>query len=398
MIAYFGCHAGMQWNLCEENAVSAQFSVSQLRAMADWIMLWDGYCDHPIAVHANGNDATLYTSIISDLVSNPPPVTTYAPWRNHPWLDVTSYYIYDDAPQTLGSTAPSGVQLGFPPGTTPRTGYEYNFDCKTEQLRGLLDTTPVGRRVVLAVDEPGEWMWGAAGTNDQTVLGTAEDAPTLISSPDGKRRGTLYDILFSGGTLEWYFGYGMEADGFARTPPNYPRSSNEDFGGGDVSADEFRSREDLWRATKAARDIMKLVPFWAASPNDSLVLGEFDDGGISGFGTGVFGQAQVYGTTTGSPATGGFYLIYYPSAYDAQGIARSLGQLQIPGPIASTTIAVAQFYSPLNGQEISPQTPTFYANLSSPIPLNAPPASSFPGLAQRGDLVCLVTLSNSGIE
>lgn len=76
-----------------------------------------------------------------------------------------------------------------------------------------------GDRVVVAVDEPGEWKFGASGTNDQATVGVVQGSPTFMSSPEAKRRGALYDILFSGGNLEWYFGYGMEMDGFDSAAP-----------------------------------------------------------------------------------------------------------------------------------------------------------------------------------
>ncbi|MEZ6016960.1 MAG: hypothetical protein R3F49_17715 [Planctomycetota bacterium] len=396
MIAHFGCHTGIQWNLCEENAVAAQFAVAQLRAMADWIMLWDGYHDHPIAVHSNGNSWNLYKLIVDDLNANPPTPpagVTYASWRYRPWLDVTSYYIYDDAPQVLGDIAPTGPQ-----GNTPgHPGWQHNFDEGTERLRSELSLLGTfGDRVVVAVDEPGEWKFGASGTNDQATVGVVQGSPTFMSSPEAKRRGALYDILFSGGNLEWYFGYGMEMDGFDSAAPTSIPDPLRAFGGGDVSADEFRSREELWAACAAARRIMARVRFWDASPADNILTGEYDDAmGGNPFGTGTFGQAQVYGMRTStSPDAGGFYLIYYPNAYDSanNNTPRSLGALAVPGAVSPNLAAAAQYFSPLTGEEVQHQFAMYYTDLTNPLQLVAPPASAWPSSGPPEDIVCLVTV------
>ena len=55
LIARFGHHLAMQWNLCEEyNIGGFDFGADRIRAFADYIKQVDPY-DHPITVHSSGN-------------------------------------------------------------------------------------------------------------------------------------------------------------------------------------------------------------------------------------------------------------------------------------------------------------------------------------------------------
>jgi len=54
LIARFGHHLALQWNLCEEYDLNFNFGPERIRAFADFIRLLDAY-DHPIAVHSAGN-------------------------------------------------------------------------------------------------------------------------------------------------------------------------------------------------------------------------------------------------------------------------------------------------------------------------------------------------------
>jgi hypothetical protein len=55
----------------------------------------------------------------------------------------------------------------------------------------------------------------------------------------------LYDVLFSGGNIEWYFGY-------SPLPV-----------GSDVNAGDFRQRETMWDQMRFAREMMQAeLPFW----------------------------------------------------------------------------------------------------------------------------------------
>jgi hypothetical protein len=54
MIARFGHHLALQWNLCEEYNLNFNFGPERIRAFADFIRAVDPY-DHPITVHSAGN-------------------------------------------------------------------------------------------------------------------------------------------------------------------------------------------------------------------------------------------------------------------------------------------------------------------------------------------------------
>lgn len=76
------------------------------------------------------------------------------------------------------------------------------------------------------------------------------------SNSDELRRTILYPVYFSGGSLEWYFGY------------------HELPLGGDIRVEDFRTRESLYRYTWAARKFMQEnLPFWEMQPADKLLAG-----------------------------------------------------------------------------------------------------------------------------
>ena len=56
MIARFGHHLALQWNLCEEYNLNFNFGPERIRAFADYIRAADPY-DHPITVHIAGDPA-----------------------------------------------------------------------------------------------------------------------------------------------------------------------------------------------------------------------------------------------------------------------------------------------------------------------------------------------------
>ena len=126
-----------------------------------------------------------------------------------------------------------------------------------EQLRERSQQT--GQPLVIDMDE------------NTTALGS--DNAEII------RKQALYDIYFSGGNIEWNMG-------LAPLPV-----------GGDTNLEDFRTREQMWRFTKIAREFMEQhLPFWEMEPADGLV---------SGAGT-AFGGAEVYAKE------GSVYAIYLP--------------------------------------------------------------------------------------
>jgi PelA/Pel-15E family pectate lyase len=54
MIARFGHHLALEWNLCEEYNLNFNFGPERIRAFADYLRAVDPY-DHPIAVHSAGD-------------------------------------------------------------------------------------------------------------------------------------------------------------------------------------------------------------------------------------------------------------------------------------------------------------------------------------------------------
>jgi PelA/Pel-15E family pectate lyase len=54
MIARFGHHLALEWNLCEEYNLDFNFGAERIRAFADYVQAVDPY-DHPITVHSAGD-------------------------------------------------------------------------------------------------------------------------------------------------------------------------------------------------------------------------------------------------------------------------------------------------------------------------------------------------------
>ncbi len=122
-----------------------------------------------------------------------------------------------------------------------------------------------GRPWVIDMDE---------NTNGLAPIDTAE-----------RRKEILYDVLFSGGNIEWYFGY------------------NPLPIGGDVSAGDFRLREAMWDQMRFARQMMEAeLPFWRMEPDDALLHGDNDS----------FGGGEVFA------AHGEIYAVYLPASNGAE--------------------------------------------------------------------------------
>ena len=96
-----------------------------------------------------------------------------------------------------------------------------------------------------------------------------------------RRKEILYDVLFSGGNIEWYFGY------------------NPLPIGGDIDAGDFRQRAAMWDQMRMARVMMQNeLPFWRMEPADSLVINESEN----------YGGAEVFA------AAGEIYAVYLPAS------------------------------------------------------------------------------------
>ncbi|QDV05714.1 hypothetical protein Poly30_12150 [Planctomycetes bacterium Poly30] len=200
LAAHFGYLPGLEWTLCEENAAPgastfAQFTPLELRDMATWIRGWD-HLRHPRSVHVDYNDLSLYSAMIASGAAN--------------WIDCVSLQI-------------SGDEAG-----TARLYGDLAEDVAGRFLN-------IGRRVVVHIDEPGYYLTGAGSELHPNAWANAPHAGT-----EDRRRRVLYDSLFSGAGLLWYFGL-------------YPLED----GGGDLHTEDFRTRATLLRQTTIARELIE---------------------------------------------------------------------------------------------------------------------------------------------
>jgi len=65
------------------------------------------------------------------------------------------------------------------------------------------------------------------------------DTGLLDRNADDLRRRVLYDVLFSGGNIEWYFGFARD--------------------GGDISVEDFRSRQAMWTFSRHAPGKIRIL-------------------------------------------------------------------------------------------------------------------------------------------
>ena len=124
------------------------------------------------------------------------------------------------------------------------------------------------------------WRQQSSASGNPWVIDMDENSNGASSeNAERRRKEILYDVLFSGGNIEWYFG------------------SNPEPLGGDITADDFHQYEAMWRFTRHARVFMENeLPFWNMQPADGLVSGE----------SGTFGGAEVFALP------GELYAVYLP--------------------------------------------------------------------------------------
>ncbi|MEO0975083.1 MAG: hypothetical protein AAFX85_18500, partial [Pseudomonadota bacterium] len=140
-----------------------------------------------------------------------------------------------------------------------------------------------------APDRAGEhvedWRGNSANVGRPWVLDMDENNPAGTGLTDDNavdlRKRVLYDVYFSGGSIEWYFGY-----------HDLPL-------GGDLRTEDFRTRGEMYDYMWYARRLMQdELPFWEMSPADQLLSGE----------SGSFGGGEVFAKA------GEVYAIYLPDA------------------------------------------------------------------------------------
>lgn len=104
------------------------------------------------------------------------------------------------------------------------------------------------------------WRKNSANAGVKWVVEMDEIGPASTgltdTNADSLRTEVLYPTLFSGGHIEWYFGY-----------HSLPL-------GGDMRTENFRTRESMFRFMTYARNfMMDNLPFWEMSPNDEALSG-----------------------------------------------------------------------------------------------------------------------------
>jgi|GEM_PF-1152529 len=147
------------------------------------------------------------------------------------------------------------------------------------------DTTSIQYRPDNANDFVETMRSRTASNGRPLVIDLDENSPastglTTSNAADLRRR-VLYDTYFSGGNIEWYFGY-----------HSLPL-------GGDMRTENFRTREPMYRYMWYARKFMQEnLEFWDMQPADNLLSGENN----------ALGGGQVFA------AAGDTYAIYLPEA------------------------------------------------------------------------------------
>lgn len=250
MIARFGHHQAIVWNVSEEYNLGNGFGANDpaeaatVETFADWIKSIDPY-GHPVTVHNAGNP-------------NPGGGPTAGSWQyfigDVSW-DATSLQLFNNF-QTLGDAV--------------------------EAFRTA--TANAGRPIPIMIDEPE----------------SVEDV-----SFDQVRKEMMWDILLSGGNVEWY-----------------TRSQ-------DQSLDNFRLLEQVYEETFYARRLVEMTPFWEMNPADNLLSGEDGFAGDSDPG-------EVFAKTNDT------YALYLPGSD-----ATDTGVLDLGGASGKF---VFRWYDPTTGQ------------------------------------------------
>ncbi|MDY7076051.1 MAG: DUF5060 domain-containing protein [Chloroflexota bacterium] len=150
-------------------------------------------------------------------------------------------------------------------------------------------TTSIQYTPDLVNDHVETWRWNSATVGHPWILDMDENNPhetgLTDDNADEMRKRILYAVYFSGGNIEWYAGY------HPQPPENI---------GGDVTLEDFGTREAMWNYMWYARKFMmeENLPFWKMEPKDDLLTGEATD----------YGGGQVFAKAWG------LYAIYLPKA------------------------------------------------------------------------------------
>ena len=187
LVARFGHHLAITWNLGEENTNTDE----QRKAFASYLRDLDPY-DHPIVIHTYPNQ---YDQVYSPL-------------------------------------------LGFGDLNGPSLQMADMTKTHAETIKWINESEAAGQTWFVSLDEIGPH-----------TTGVTPDGPD--NNHDAVRRHALWGHLMAGGAgVEWYFGY------------QYPHS--------DLTAEDWRSRDNFWDQTRYALDFFKEIPFWEMQSADEL--------------------------------------------------------------------------------------------------------------------------------
>ncbi len=207
----------------------------------------------------------------------------------------------------IQSVDPYDHPIGFHSYSLPQSGDNPDWSAVLGDSR--FATNSIQANVSYTGDHVERWRQDSAAAGRKWVVEVDEITTGLTDvNAEALRARGLYDVLFSGGGIEWYFGYF-----------SLPL-------GGDLRAEDFRTRESMWRYGWYARSFMEgNLPFWEMEPNDSLVSGE----ALHSDGTG----AEVFLKADDT------YAIYFP-------VASSTGTLDLS---AATGTFQRRWYDPATG-------------------------------------------------
>ncbi|MFK7960249.1 MAG: DUF5060 domain-containing protein [Phycisphaerales bacterium] len=196
MIARFGHFNAVQWNISEEYNLGLNLGPGRVFEWASWIRTIEPY-GAPVAVHNTGNPRNAWAPFIGIDANDPDP---------NP-IDLTSLQAFNEV-DGLGEDI--------------------------EWFR--TETAAAGKPIPAMMDEP-------------ESIG---DVPDF----DAVRKRMLWDVLLSGGGVEWYL----------RTA--------------DQSLDDFRLYEQVWRESGIARRFVEVLPVRIMEPDDNRMSGA--DGAFGG--------------------------------------------------------------------------------------------------------------------
>ncbi|MEM1304887.1 MAG: putative collagen-binding domain-containing protein, partial [Planctomycetota bacterium] len=222
LVARFGHHNSLQWNLSEEYDLGNGFGnnrstqAGRINEFADWLADIDPY-ESPTTVHqANNNNFT-----------NANQIPTNSSWE---------FFVGDE---------------DFDLTSLQRASQEEGWSDVVEAFRTATDNS--GRKLSIHVDEPESITRIDVGANDDTVPGT--DA--LVEQFNTVRKTMTWDILLSGGGgVEWF------------------------INNADQDVEDQRIYEKVYVETAIAREFLEEnTRFWEMTPNDDLLSGEDSDYG-----------------------------------------------------------------------------------------------------------------------